>query len=319
MKILIGDYIYESQGIPFTNEDVIELLESHNVNSLDKLNSLLEAIQNKNELEDNTEEEDITPDLEATPEEEEVENKMAADQQGKSKPEATPETAPSETPLEEPTEEPIEPAKEEPTPEAKPSQKTAKEPTKPLTPPKDPPAIEPKESLPPSVEKNPIDWLPSKKLSTLYNNFIDFFDGEKSLRSAGTVIGLEAPGLKQDSKYLQCDITAFVQGTESDPYSTWIKLRRQRNTQKWSFNNPCEVRCNCKSFIYYVSNANVRNKSLAGTPITGKKYIDDKGITRTINFMLPAPKNNPAAIPALCKHLALVSKKLLDEGMITED
>lgn len=319
MKILIGDYIYESQGIAFTNEDVIELLESHNVNSLDKLNSLLEAIENKNELEDNTEEEDITPDLEATPEEEEVENKMAQDQLGENKPENIQTEEPVEKPLEAPKEEPIEQPKEETPPAEKTNQAPAKKPVRPLSPPKDPPAIKPKETLPVNIEKNPTDWLPSKKLSTLYNNFIDFFGGDKSLRSAGTVIGLEAPGLKQDSKYLQCDITAFVQGTEPNPYSTWIKLRRQRNTQNWSFNNPCEVRCTCKSFAYYVANANLRNKSLAGTPVKGKTYIDDSGVKRTLNFLLPAPKNNPAAVPALCKHLALVAKELLNNGMLTEE
>ena len=329
MKILIGDYIYESEGIPYSNEDINELLESHNVKSLKKLNLILEAIEKKN-----NEEEEKTPDLQPTPEEKVEEDKMALAQQ-KAEPEVTPlETKPEEIPTEIP-EEPIkeEPIKEEPIetpieepeapseelPEEVPAEKEApvKEPVKPIAPPKDPPAIKPKETLP-IEDKAPSNWLPSKKLSTLYNNYIDFFNGDKSLNSAGTVIGLEAPGLKQDSKYLQCDITAFVQGTEETPYSVWIKLRRQRNTQNWSFNNPCEVRCSCKSFAYYVAFSNIKNKSLAGTPVKGKTYIDDSGIKRTINFTLPAPKNNPANIPALCKHLALVSKELLDNKMISE-
>ena len=117
---------------------------------------------------------------------------------------------------------------------------------------------------------------------------------------------------------MQCDVTAYVQGTEEKPYSTWIKLRRQRPTQNWSFDNPCEVRCSCKAFAYYMSFSNIKNKSLAGPPVRNKKYRDDNGKVRTLNFMLPSPKNNPASVPALCKHLALVAKELLDKNMITE-
>jgi len=320
MKILIGNYIYESQGIPYSDEDVKELLESHNVNSLHKLNTILEAIEKKNADEN-------VPDLEATPEEQTEEEKMAAQQNNGESPAnvpdlETPAEEPVETPPEEPQGEPeaapSETPEEVPEPEEAPTEKPPKETSKPVAPPKDPPAIEPKATLP-AVDKSPGEWLPNKKLSTLYNNFIDFFDGQKSLNSAGTIVGLEAPGLKHESKYLQCDVTAFVQGTESDPYSVWIKLRRQRNTQNWSFNNPCEVRCNCKAFAYYVANANLRNKSLAGTPVKGKTYRDENGVKRTLNFLLPAEQNNPAEVPALCKHLALVSKRLLDNGMLTED
>jgi len=319
MKILIGNYIYESHGIPFSNEDVVELLESHKVPSISKLNLILEAIEKKNQELDET-----VPDLEPTPEERAETEKMKQGQ------EAVPEPTPAELPPEKPVEpeapaaEPEAPAEPE-TPEEAPVKepepttptKEEKPEVKPVAAPTNPPAIPPKAELPPTLERSD-EWLPSKKLSTLYNNFIDFF-GEESVNAAGTVVGLEAPGLKQDSKYLQCDITADVQGSEEKPYRTWIKIRRKRNTQNWSFNNPCEVRCNCKAFSYYVSNANLRNKSLAGSPIRGKTYIDNNGIKRTLNFMLPSPKNNPASVPALCKHLALVSKKLLDNGMLTEE
>lgn len=325
MKILIGNYIYESHGIPFNNEDVVELLESHKVSSMSKLNLILEAIEKKNKELDET-----VPDLQPTPEEQAETEKMMKNQKDSSvEPEAEP--APEELTSEKPTEpeipaEPEVPAEPEapevpeekaPVSEPKPTVKEEKPVEKPVAAPTNPPAIPPKTELPPTLERSD-EWLPSKKLSTLYNNFIDFF-GEESVNAAGTVVGLAAPGLKQDSKYLQCDITADVQGSEEKPYRTWIKLRRKRNTQNWSFNNPCEVRCNCKAFSYYVSNANLRNKSLAGSPIRGKTYIDNNGIKRTLNFMLPSTKNNPASVPALCKHLALVSKKLLDNGMLTEE
>jgi hypothetical protein len=319
MKILIGKYIYESQGVPFNNEDVVELLESHGVSSLSALNNMLEAIDKKNKELDET-----VPDLEPTPEEKLETDKMKQGQ------EAVPEPTPAELPPEKPVEpeapvaEPEAPAEPE-TPEEAPVKepepttptKEEKPEVKPVAAPTNPPAIPPKAELPPTLERSD-EWLPSKKLSTLYNNFIDFF-GEDSVNAAGTVVGLEAPGLKQDSKYLQCDITADVQGSEEQPYHTWIKIRRKRNTQNWSFNNPCEVRCNCKAFSYYVANANLRNKSLAGSPTKGKVYKDENGIKRTLNFLLPAPENNPASVPALCKHLALVAKKLLDNGMLTEE
>jgi hypothetical protein len=319
MKILIGKYIYESQGVPFNNEDVVELLESHGVSSLSALNNMLEALDKKNKELDET-----VPDLEPTPEEKLETDKMKQGQ------EAVPEPTPAELPPEKPVEpeapvaEPEAPAEPE-TPEEAPVKepepttptKEEKPEVKPVAAPTNPPAIPPKAELPPTLERSD-EWLPSKKLSTLYNNFIDFF-GEDSVNAAGTVVGLEAPGLKQDSKYLQCDITADVQGSEEQPYHTWIKIRRKRNTQNWSFNNPCEVRCNCKAFSYYVANANLRNKSLAGSPTKGKVYKDENGIKRTLNFLLPAPENNPASVPALCKHLALVAKKLLDNGMLTEE
>jgi len=329
MRILIGNYIYESQGIPFFEEDVAELLESSNVKTMSALNILLEAANKKGELLDE-EAEGAPPDLQPTPEEAEIDNQMKAAQEKAqaNNPETQPVEEP-ETPVETPPEEPETP--EEPIPEEAPEDKTVEpeapsepesEPSKPeeelpLVPPKDPPALKPDEELP-VEDKKPDAWLPSKKLSTLYNNFVDFFEGEKSIRAAGTVIGLKAPGLNQESKYLQCDITAYVQGTEKKPYSVWIKLRRQRATQNWSFDNPCEVRCSCKAFAYYMSFSNVKNKSLAGPPTRNKKYRDSSGKVRTLNFMLPAKTNNPASIPALCKHLALVSKELLDKGMITE-
>lgn len=322
MKILIGNYIYESQGIPFNNEDVTELLESHKVKSLSNLNLILEAIEKKN-----NELDEEVPDLEPTPDEQLQTDKMTNEiHSDESKPEEEPVIS-QETPIEQTPEEPEEP-KEPESPEAplevpteepnvEPTPIKKEEPEQPVSPPTNPPAIPPKTELTPELEKTD-EWLPSKKLSTLYNNFIDFF-GEDSVAEAGTVVGLNAPGLKQDSKYLQCDVTADVQGSNENPYRCWIKLRRKRNTQNWSFNNPCEVRCTCKAFAYYVANANLRNKSLAGTPTRGKVYKDENGTKRTLNFLLPAPKNNPGAVPALCKHLALVSKKLLDNGMITEE
>ena len=321
MKIIIGNYIYESEGTVFNDDDVKEILESHGVESLAKLNTLLEAIEQKNKDED----EESVPDLEPTPEEVKETAKMNAPQQSNPQeppqetpeepaPEVEPETQPAEEPPAESTPEPQVNEEPKPEPPAKPEKKA---PEKPVAPKTNPPVIEPKAELTPEL-KDPSEWLPSKKLSTLYNNYIDFF-GEDSLSDAGTVVGLNAPGLSQESKYVQCDITADVQGKEPKPYRTWIKLRRKRNTQNWSFNNPCEVRCSCKAFAYYVANANVRNKSLAGTPTKGKVYRDETGTKRTINFLLPSPKNNPASVPALCKHLALVAKRLLDNGMITEE
>lgn len=319
MKVIIGNYIYESEGEVFSDDDVKELLESHRVDSLAALNSLLEAIDQKNADED----EEAVPDLEPTPEEVKETEKMTNSQNAQEPPQE-PTEAPTEepspessTPEEVPPVEPETPQTEEPVVPEEPQKEEKPKVEKPVAPRTNPPAIPPKADLDQN-QKAPSEWLPSKKLSTLYNNYIDFF-GADSIDDAGTIVGLNAPGLSQESKYVQCDITADVQGKEAKPYRTWIKLRRRRNTQNWSFNNPCEVRCSCKAFAYYVANANVRNKSLAGVPAKGKTYRDENGIKRTINFLLPSPKNNPASVPALCKHLALVAKRLLDNNMITEE
>jgi hypothetical protein len=46
MKILVGNYIYESVGTVYTDEDVKEMLESSGCMSIEKFNSLLEAVSN---------------------------------------------------------------------------------------------------------------------------------------------------------------------------------------------------------------------------------------------------------------------------------
>lgn len=324
MLIIYNNYVYECEGISFSDLDSKKIITEHRVCSINELNLVLEAINDKNKKLDD----EAVPDLEETPIEKELNNEdgplgVSEPQEPESiepdtstvpsEPESTPQPPEVEV---EPTDT-VEPAQPEGGPAEPQTPEEPAEPEIPPTAPKDPPAIAPLKELPPS-EKVPDAWLPSKKLSNLYNNFITFFDGKKSINSAGRVIGLNAPGLKQDSKYLEADITAFVQGTEEDPYSVWIKLRRKRPTQDWSFNNPCEVRCNCKAFAYYAANANLRNKSLAGSPAKGKKYRDSSGKTHVINMTLPAPINNPENVPVLCKHLAKVVYELGTRNMISD-
>lgn len=334
MKIVHQNFVYEAVGKVYTEEDIKEILHESGVGSLSQLHALLEAIEDKNKKmdeEDPNNTEDV-PDLQPTPEEQEIEDKQQTTQTPQEAPvepaasEGGSEVPPIETepvaapevpvePVEEPAAE-IEPEvkKEEPKkPEEK--KKITKEPVAI----KEPPAIEPEKKLPKEDLKEEM-WLRDKQLGTLYNNFINFPHADKNIRNAGTIIGLQAPGLKNDSKYLQADITAFVQGNEKEPYSVWMKLRRKRTTQDWSTKCGVELRCTCKFFHYAVSHGAVEGHFLAGKPIRNKRYRDENGIVRTINYMLPYTDKglNPQGSKIMCKHLALLTRTLIDKGLIEE-
>lgn len=323
MKILVGNYIYESVGTVYTDEDVKEMLESSGCMSIEKFNSLLEAVSNVPDLEPSEEDSEIENAMQSQSSSTQVDQKDSSDSLPEDPEESLDDSLePTDTTEVEPPEEPTAPVSDEPEAPNEPSNNIdtpTEEPEvneEPL-PEIDPPALAPKKTLPKEKLKD-VEWMPNKTLGTLFTNYKEFFGGEKGMNSAGRVVGLKAPGLKQDSNYLQTDITAFIEGTEEDPYSVWIKLRRKRPTQNWSLENPCEVRCSCKMFSYFVANANLRNKSLAGPPAKNKKYRDDSGKVRTINFTLPSKVNNPSHTPALCKHLATLTQKLIDNNMITE-
>lgn len=333
MKIIHGNYVYEAVGTVYSDEDIKSILEDGGFKSLSELNILLEAVEDKNKNQEDDEEanSDNVPDLQPTPEETEIEQKQQQAQTAPVEPiepegatevppiEPEPET-PVETPVEEPATEPV----EEPTPEPEPvPEKTKESPKKKVEekplPIKEPPVIEPEKKLPKEDLKEEM-WLKDKQLGTLYNNFTNFPHADKNIRNAGTIIGLQAPGLKNDSKYLQADITAFVQGNEEEPYSVWMKLRRKRTTQNWSTKCGVELRCTCKFFHYAVSHGAVEGHFLAGKPIRNKRYRDENGIIRTINYMLPYTDRglNPQGSKIMCKHLALLTRSLIDKGLIEE-
>ena len=344
MAILHKNYIYEAIGSVFTDDDMKIILEESGVGSIKELNTLLEAIDDKNKKLD--EEPEEVPDLEAPPEELEIEkneNNQPSDEQlpgpiggqgpnippdiSNNEPENAPEE-PSNVPPIDVGNGPVAPAEEEapvePTPETTPVEKPIKEPVKANKPEakplgiKEPPAIEPEKKLPEKEMKD--GWLVGKTLRTLYNNYISFFKGSKLVDKVGTIIGLNAPGLQQDSKYLMANVTAFVQGSDpkKDPYSVWMVFRRKRQTQNWSMNSPIECRCNCAAFNYYSSYSLWKASALAGRVARNKPFRDENGVVRKIDMTIPATHNNPNSTPILCKHLALVTKRLLDNGMIDE-
>jgi hypothetical protein len=333
MKIVHRNFVYEAVGKVYTEQDIRTILEESGVSSLSQLHALLEAIEDKNKKMDEGEPNpDDVPDLQPTPEEKEIEDKQQAaqtPQEAPVAPEGGSEVPPIETEPVAAPEVPVEPEKpvEEPAPEIEPEFKK-KEPKKPEEKKKitkepvaikEPPAIEPEKKLPKEDLKEEM-WLKDKQLGTLYNNFTNFPHADKNMRNAGTIIGLQAPGLKNDSKYLQADITAFVQGNEEEPYSVWMKLRRKRTTQNWSTKCGVEVRCTCKFFHYAVSHGAVEGHFLAGKPIRNKRYRDENGIIRTINYMLPYTDKglNPQGAKIICKHLALLTRTLIDKGLIEE-
>lgn len=328
MKIVHQNFVYEAVGKVYTEQDIQTILEESGVSSLSQLHALLEAIEDKNKKMDEEEPNpDDVPDLQPTPEEKEIEDKQQAAQTPQEAPvepavpEGGSEVPPIETEPEIPAETPVEePAAEpsvEPAPASMPAEKKADKeqvPAKPL-PIKEPPAVEPSKEVPEVLEKTKdVPYI--RRLSTLYNNFTNFFK-KTTINSAGTIIGLNASGIKNDSKYLQGDVTAFVQGTEEKPYSVWIRLFRKRTTQDFSFNSMCQVRCSCKAYIFYNSFNNSQKKVQAGKLMTNGKMRDSSGNTYTIDMRKPATINNPDPNNVLlCKHLALVTKKLLDNNLI---
>ena len=331
MKIVHQNFVYEAVGKVYTEEDIKTILEESGVNSLSQLHALLEAIEDKNKKMDEEEPNpDDVPDLQATPEEKEIEDAQANQQQKSQEapvepvaPEGGSEVPPIETepeiPAETPVEEPADEPSVEPAPVSMPAEKKADKeqvPEKPL-PIKEPPVVPPEDKIP---EKE-LDWSNSQTLKTLYNNYVRFF-GSNNINSAGNIVGLNAPGLNEaDSKFLQTDITAFVQSAtdaDKEPYSVWIRLRRKRTTQDFSMNSRAFIKCNCDSFSYYAGHSNILNKTFLGAVPKNKRYVDKDGVVRTINLTLPSPVNNPGNIPICCKHLSKVILELGRKGLIAD-
>lgn len=294
----------------FTEDDLFEVCVEAGVDSIDELNTLLESYYRKSIMLE-AEDKKKKPNLDDLNEpEEELQPQIDVIDNGKITQDVAPE--PSLDDLTEPDEElPPEPVK---APE-KPVKPTAKQPKAPKVPPPQAPVIPSKKELPPEEKiEEPVvanDWKKEKHLRTLYNNFNKIFPKRgTSKKSTITFSAVHADPLHPDSKYLQANITSVCKSEDLEKnnyYNQWIQLRRQRNTQTWSVDLPCEVRCNCKAFIYNLAYANIKNKSFAGAAVK-KGRLDGY----PINYTLPSNEKNPAYVPALCKHLQGLTNELFN-------
>ena len=308
----------------FTRKELKEVCEEFGVDSIEEVNALLESVYRRNIMLEATQGFDPEdPNQEAPSLDDLTEPEEEDDEEVPNKENNEEETEPSLDDLTEPTEE------EEPTekPEEEPVEAPKVEPVEqpiPKTPPPQAPTIPPSDNLPPEEKKEEpkvsIDWKKEKHLRTLYNNFFKVFPKKGTSTKLDIKFeSVKANALHPDSKYLQASITSTCESekTPGKYYNQWIQLRRQRNTQEWTVDLPCEVRCNCKAFIYYTSYANIRNKSLAGA-VTRKGKLDGY----PINYQLPSDVNNPNYIPALCKHLAGLTNEVFNvsgDGKVRKD
>jgi len=297
----------------FSEEDLQEVCNDLGAETIEEVNALLEsafrrnimleATNRKNPNDDEENLDDLNePDAEIPPE-----FNVTNDEE---KPSLDDLNEP-EQPIEEPTEQPITAPLNAPKVPSAPIEEPvpAKQP-KPIA-----PTLPSSKNLPASEKKEEpqvnYDWKKEKHLRTLYNNFFKVFPSRgTSTKVAVTFNSIKANSLHPDLKYLQASITSMCTSedpTKHDYYSQWIQLRRQRLTQEWSVDLPCEVRCDCKSFIYYLAFANMRNKSLAGA-VTRRGTKDGY----PINYTLPSDQTNPNYIPALCKHLVGLTNEIFN-------
>jgi hypothetical protein len=303
----------------FSEEELVEVCNDMGADSIQEVNAILESVYRRNiilEAEskklNNPEEEPSLNDLNE-PEESENNNILnVKDDEEEDKEPSLDDLTEPEVPEDTTTEpEDLEPPVE---PEKVPSELPI-----PKTPPPQPPTIPSEKTLDPEEKKEDpstsMDWKKEKHLRTLYNNFFKVFPSRgTSTEVSVKYTSVKADALHPDNKYLQANITSICSSENIDNknhldkyYGQWIQLRRQRNTQPWSVDLPCEVRCECKSFIYYLAYANIRNKSFAGTPVRkGKK--DGK----PINYTIPSNETNPGYVPALCKHLLGLTNQLFN-------
>lgn len=203
---------------------------------------------------------------------------------------------------------------EEPEPSLADLDEPVETPKAPTSAPPQPATIPSTKELPPSEKKEEpevaVDWKKEKHLRTLYNNYFKVFPKNGSSKNIDVKFTtIKADALHPDSKYLQANVTSICESESAKGryYNQWMQLRRQRITQNWSVDLPCEVRCNCKSFIYTMAYSNVKNKSLAGA-VTRTGKLDGK----IINYNIPSNKTNPNYIPALCKHLMALTNEIFD-------
>lgn len=191
---------------------------------------------------------------------------------------------------------------------------TEPEPTAPSTPPPQPVEIPSSKKAPPSEKDQEPEvastWKKEKHLRTLYNNFFRVYPNRGTKTDLNIKFtSVKADALHPESKYLQANVTSICESEKHKGkyYNQWMQLRRQRTTQQWSVDLPCEVRCNCQSFIYVMAYSNMKNKSLAGAVTRNGKLNGYK-----INYNIPSNETNPNYIPALCKHLMGLTNNIFD-------
>jgi gamma-glutamylcyclotransferase (GGCT)/AIG2-like uncharacterized protein YtfP len=310
-----------------SEEDLLEVCNDFKVDNIDEVNALLESMYrrnimleatNKNNEKDDPEKEPSLDDLN----EPEIEEPITKENEQEINAVPNDDIKPSLNDLNEPEEQPSEelPTNNEPEKPIETPRKTA---------PPQPPTIpgNNKEAPQDKLDDPAIsfDWKREKHLRTLYNNHFKIFPN----RGPSTYVGVKFTSVKANdlypnTKYLQANITSICTSEDVENknhmtkyYGQWIQLRRQRQTQQWCIDMPCEVRCECKSFIYFLAYANMRNKSLAGTPVRkGKKD------GYPINYTIPSNETNPGYIPALCKHLMGLTNELFDvkgNGRVKKD
>lgn len=311
---------HEIEG-SFSKEDLLEVCKEFGVDSIKEVNMLLESAYRRDLMLEASDKKDKNkPSLDDLnePEDIQVEEPIGVDVADEEEEDEQLPTEPSLGDLDEPEgEEEEEPTTEEPTKEEIPT---------PSAPAPVSPEIPSSTELPPEDKKAEpqvsYDWKKEKHLRTLYNNFFKVYPKRGSSTSVEVDFNsVKANALHPEGKYLQANITSMC--TSEDPekvgqyYSQWIQLRRQRNTQEWTVDLPCEVRCDCKTFIYKLAYANIRNKSFAGSVVT--KGVKDG---YPINYRIPSNETNPNYTPALCKHLMGLTNEIFDvagDGKVRKD
>lgn len=300
----------------FDQADILEICNSFEVDSIEEVHSLLEssfrynimleAFDSKSKKQASDDKKINELDLldEESPEETQSlddlnEPEVSPDTLDKMPEEEPASTAPVKEPSLSDLEEPADVPEKQPTDAV-----TTSAPPQPIN-------IPSTDELPPEEKKEEPkvanSWKSEKHLRVLYNNFFKLFPKKSNVNVKFTSV--KADSLHPESKYLQANITSICESEKNKGkyYNQWMQLRRQRTTQKWSMDLPCEVRCNCKSFIYSLAYANMRNKSLAGLATKNGKLGGHR-----INYNIPSNETNPNYTPALCKHLMSLTTQIFD-------
>lgn len=306
MKILKNGVLYSTYEVPeFSQDELLEVALDIGVNDISKANLLFEALINDQNEEDEEEENnnqedefDLTSELpEEEIEEEPVEDNPVNTEDNQEAPEQP------ETPLEEPTEEELgNDTNEEPSPTVEPEKAVSEEPKVPV------------------VNVSPV--LKSKSLRTLYNNFFKLWPKRKGTKNNFRIDAKENHCLYIEAKTINCKIEATVYSEHpekpkqvtvrgkrkyinKESYKCSIQTHRNTLVEPWSIDGKCEVKCDCAAFKYYTAYPNLKNKSLYARPSKENKIPNN-----------PTGKNNPLQVPALCKHLAAMTEKLMNEGLL---
>lgn len=305
------EYSFDIVG-EFTPEDIAEICNEFGVTDIAEVNVILESayrhsiMLEASKAKKNLPKEKNIPEIDVKDGEEpaSLDDLTSEDEEDPVEPDVDTPVPPVNEP--QPVEEPIVP---EEAPKTEPLA-----PTSSIDAPPQPPEIPSQPELPPEEKKEEpkvaISWKKEKHLRTLFNNFFKVFPKRGTSTDLKIKFNsVKADALHPESKYLQANITSTCESEKEKGkyYSQWIQLRRQRQSQMWTVDLPCEVRCNCKSFIYYMAYSNMRNKSLAGQS-TSKGKLDGY----PINYNIPSDETNPNHIPALCKHLMGLTSQIFD-------